>query len=826
MPISPKYTLSGENTIPRAARKFTDREEFIAAFKKRLAIESDGGYNVLVYYGVGGIGKTTLRKHLGGILEQDFPDIVWSTVDFDVPAYREQETALYLLRKSLRNKYKIQFPSFELAYTVYWQKTHPQTTLKKENFPLLEEGGIVFSLVSGLGSIPFVGLIPGVTKAVMKGHKYYKEWWLKRGEKELKDLPSLEAKDIAARLPMFWASDLKDYIIENAGKKAVIFLDTYEALWENSNGIHFNRDEWIREFVSQIPGVLFVICGREKLRWEELDKEWEAYIDQHLVGSLSRNDTVYFLESCSIERPEIQNVIIDTSKGVPYYLDLAVDTYYEIMSHHNREPVKEDFAANEREVLDRFLRYLDIKEMETLRVLSNARIWNREIFSVLVSKFHTGYPATAMDELCRFSFIKENPEMKNWKMHGLMRDGLRKRQDDTLRNEVNRFLFEYYSNKLEGLKAKDVNDSAREALQEAFYHGMKNLDISGFCKWFKNISQLFYDAYEYKIMIPLLEEFAQFSETTSGENDLNLANSLLLLSEFYNQRDSSSTESEKILKKVLEIREQFYGEIHPLVAEVLNELGNVYLARGDFREAEVLYERAIEIGEKTKPSNNINLVKWLNNLALLYFTEARYSEAEPLYKKAIELHKKFAPENDLVLSIYLSNLGLLYAETGNYIEAKKLLSDSLNIKEKVLGEDNPNTARSIHNLGKLYVQTKEYHEAEIHLNRAIKIYEISLGPENQYILKSLNLLARVYVGQDRLRDAEKLFKKILDLVNNSFGMDNINAAPVMKNLGLFYLKKYDHEKSHLYLKKALDLREQFTPSHPDIQEIKDLIEEN
>lgn len=825
MAIKPKYSLSNENAIPRSTRIFTDREEFVEAFKEKLAIKSGDGYNVLVYYGVGGIGKTTLRKHLGKILENDYTDIIWSFVDFDVPAYREPETALYMLRKTLKNKYKIQFPAFELAYTVYWQKTHPQTKLNKDNFPLMDEGGIVFSLVSSLGSIPFVGLVPGVTKAVMKGHKFYKDWWLKRGEKELRDLPSLEAKDIAARLPMFWASDLKGYIAENPGKRAVIFLDTYESLWENAvDGFHSNKDGWIREFVSQLPESVFVICGREKMRWETVDKEWEEYLDQRLVGRLSQIDTSHFLTSCGIDPPDIQNVIIDTSKGIPYYLDLAVDTYYEIMSRYDRKPVKEDFEANEREVLDRFFKYLDIKEMETLKVLSNARIWNREIFSLLVSNFHTGYPATAMDELCRFSFISENIELKNWKMHKLMREGLQKRQDAALSIEVKEFLFDYYSKKLEGLKAKDVNDSGRESMQEAFYYGKQSLEPVEFFDWFMDICQLFYDAYEYKIMIPLVEEFTRIAGTIFGKNDLKFANLLLLLSEFYSRQGGRSGEAEALLNEVLEIKKQHFGKDHVSIAQILNELALVHFERGNFQEAEDLYKRAIEIGEKAELVDIPDLVKWLNNLAILYFTVARYNEAEPLYKKAIDLHKRLSPENLNLLATYLNNLGLLYLETDNYNEAKKLLTDALSIEVKVLGEENLITAQSIHNLGTLYARMKEYSEAEGHFNKAIKIYEKFFGPENPLLLKSLNQIAKIYLEQNRLYDAEVLFGKILDLVNNSFGMDNMNAAPVLKNLGVFYLMKNDPENSVLYLKKALYLREKFTPGHPDILEIKKLIE--
>ena len=43
-------------------------------------------------------------------------------------------------------------------------------------------------------------------------------------------------------------------------------------------------DEWVRELVLQLPEVLWVITGRERLRREELDEDWRNCQQQHLVG--------------------------------------------------------------------------------------------------------------------------------------------------------------------------------------------------------------------------------------------------------------------------------------------------------------------------------------------------------------------------------------------------------------------------------------------------------------------------------------------------------------------------------------------------------------
>jgi hypothetical protein len=62
MPIGPEHRL--DKPQPTLARQFTDREQFIDIFEGAISELPPTEYEVLVYYGVGGIGKTSLRIEL------------------------------------------------------------------------------------------------------------------------------------------------------------------------------------------------------------------------------------------------------------------------------------------------------------------------------------------------------------------------------------------------------------------------------------------------------------------------------------------------------------------------------------------------------------------------------------------------------------------------------------------------------------------------------------------------------------------------------------------------------------------------------------------
>lgn len=783
-PIKPKFTLGVTELSQKAGKKFTDREEFISAFYRALETKISDEHKILMYYGVGGIGKTTLRKELTRIVEEKKPNTVHTVIDLDTPTYREQETALFILRNNLHQKFKIHFPTFDIAYTIYWQKTHPQTPLTKYNFPLLTGVNAVANIMSVVGEMPYIGFIPKLTKAFATGRSVYKEWWRKRGEKELKNLPNLEPKEISERMPMFWASDLRDYLSNNH-KNAVIFLDTYEALWENvsAHGGFFMRDEWIRELVTNLPEVIWIICGREKLRWDEQDEDWNKYISQHLLGQLSDKDSRFFLNSCGVNQTDVQNVIIKASKGVPYFLDLAVDTFYEINSKYNREPEVKDFAKTQQDVLNRFLRYLDKTEIQTLNVLSSARKWNVELFRILVSEFKTGYPITNMNELFRFSFINEGSIKGTWVMHDLMRETIQAKQDPEILKMVHKHLFDYYVTKLANIDVKNITEENKSSLIEAFYHGKICSSPKEYIKWFIEISKDFDKAAEYKTIIPLFEDLIALIGEQNNDVQKELADAQIMLARLY-EFNSRFDEAKFLLEKAINIRRKIFGDKHHDFGRVLNNLAVLYGKMGKYSESENILKQVLEMNKKEFGDDNIELANPMTNLGILYYYCGKYQEAEPLYKKVLE------------------------------------------IREKILGEEHIDVAAALNNLGLIYFAEEKYREAEIIYLKALNIYKKNLGDEHPDVALKLNNLALAYEKQNKLEEAEKIYKNILSVYKKTFGDEHLNIAITENNYAKLFILKKDYLSAKKYLNNALSIFEKILdPDHPFIKETKNSLEE-
>jgi predicted ATPase len=82
VPLKPKHQLGGSR--PRAVRQFTDREGFVTVFNQALTDKQakPREHRMLVVYGVGGIGKTRIRKELMYRLHQQRPELLTAALDF------------------------------------------------------------------------------------------------------------------------------------------------------------------------------------------------------------------------------------------------------------------------------------------------------------------------------------------------------------------------------------------------------------------------------------------------------------------------------------------------------------------------------------------------------------------------------------------------------------------------------------------------------------------------------------------------------------------------------------------------------------------------
>jgi tetratricopeptide (TPR) repeat protein len=806
MPIKPKYTSDEHSSIPIVSRQFTGREELISVFKKALLKNEFKDNKIRFFYGVGGVGKTSLKRKFCDILKTSYPDSIWDVINLEESIFRDSETALFQLRSNLAGMYKIDFPFFDVAYYYLIKKTRPH-------------------------------LISEISKKIC----------FDKLNDELAEIPGLEPSEISARLPAYWAHDIKPFL---KNKILVLFIDSYDEFLKDTYLLDtsLRQDEWIRELVLNLPEAKWIMFGREKLRWEEVDSEWREHIDYHLIENFKDSDAKEFLESCKIKDKDVQSIIIENSKGLPYYLDLAVDTYYEIKNIKKREPIAEDFAKTQQQVLVNFLKYLDTTEIYALKVLSAARFFNKDIFIFLTKKFKISFPVLEIQKFFRFSFVKERMQAGNYDMNELMREGLQNIIDKEFLKSIHKAMYEYYCRKFEKIKAKDISNPEKQSLIEAFYHGKQSLEPIDFSIWFIRTAKLFIDATELNVLSALFEELYIYIESTLGNKHFEYTNVLLKLSYVYilqgkfNQAEEHShnalkirehtfgkddnevanalnviatlysklgkyKKEEEILKRALEIKVNIFGSEHYELIETYSLLASLYDYLGMIEKGEVYFKKAIKLFEKRYDEDYTELGMMFNHLGLLYGKSARYDESESLYLKAIEIYNKNVGSEHRHLIEVLHNLANLYFDMKKYSKAKDLYLKSLKMHEKIYGYKHPETALVLNNIGNLFLMQKKYIEAKPYYNRALETNEKFFGSEHTEVAAVSNNLGYLYHLMENDELALPLYRKAYKIFRRKLGYNHLSISNIMGNVAVIYRRRKNFDAAEKLLNKALKINE-------------------
>jgi tetratricopeptide (TPR) repeat protein len=391
------------STAGEQLRYFTNREDEKKVFQRCLDISQGSPLPVLNFYGVGGGGKTSLCKHLQQIAQQiALPSAM---LDFDSksggnPHLRDSVFSLAYLREQL----DVSCPSFDVAYSMLRFKEG------RTNEPAIKGHGVVsdsFDFLLEFGQA-VTSSLPGGNVVAWIARKVSKPAWEKVRETALgkwlettagnADLISLRQKDKQAIYPELndrLLRDLREQLPPREGRacRGVIFLDTFEAIREGVNHVaeEHRREEWVREFYRPDSGLLMVIFGRDRLRWEEVDEDFKdiKYLETHRMGGLSRADALIFLGKCGITEGSLQEAILRVCREQsshadavpdgpqkagyhPFSLGLCVDTVQnERRQGRQADPASFSIAANDSNSLaQRFLQSLQGPEKTQCELLA------------------------------------------------------------------------------------------------------------------------------------------------------------------------------------------------------------------------------------------------------------------------------------------------------------------------------------------------------------------------------------------------------------------------------------------------------------------------
>ncbi|MER6411965.1 tetratricopeptide repeat protein [Streptomyces humidus] len=415
--------MGGTASTVTAQRVFTNRVNEVAAFTRSLeelhatldsaeispvVDRTQGRRNVLAFYGVGGIGKTTLSQELERRLLADAAanardDVVSVRVDVSEDGACDVESLLLRLRAGL-GRLGNRWPAFDLALASYWARAHPGEPLQEfldssptmrrasRNVGLNEQiaAAVTEFTPSGLGGL--VGFAHHAALATYRAIRdRVREGRLLADCDLFAELVEADATyETLSYFPYLLAWDLERQPRHGSGGRrptVCVFLDTFEVLGERSDR---SVERFVQRCVYLMPNLLFVITGRNRVDWADSSSHSELDYSgpdcwpnlhfsndtteprQHLVGYLSDSDADSYLRE-AITRSgepamsaEVRERVISGGQGLPLYLDLSVSHFVELLAR-DKQPSVDDFGGSFTAVATRSIRDLPRGERDLVR---------------------------------------------------------------------------------------------------------------------------------------------------------------------------------------------------------------------------------------------------------------------------------------------------------------------------------------------------------------------------------------------------------------------------------------------------------------------------
>jgi TonB family protein len=172
-------------------------------------------------------------------------------------------------------------------------------------------------------------------------------------------------------------------------------------------------------------------------------------------------------------------------------------------------------------------------------------------------------------------------------------------------------------------------------------------------------------------------------------------------------------------KRALEVEEARLGKDHPLLINLLLNVGELYKAKEDFDTARTYLERALDLGEKI-----------------------------------------YGPE-DLRITRALDALGNVRLNKHDFAKAADSFSRSLAIKEGHLKSGDIEIARTAHALADAYLATRELSKAERYYAQAIRIYD-QAGKKDPEVSETLNRYFAVLSAENKKDEAAAVRTRLVN----------------------------------------------------------------
>ena len=805
---------------------FTDREEPRAAFWDIYNNILPGEIETLHFYGVGGIGKTTLLKKIADeVVEKDSnQNVVIYCFDKD----QSKENFLFALSRQIMQRCKkAEFPLFDYAFSCMLKQAGC-TEIEIENHLKSNNGAFLTpqSLISPLANLLPVG--GGAVEAVSntlydKIVERIKEKKKHSGE-DANYVYKIEMStndELIKDMHKYFAHDVLEYF-EGLEKPFVIMLDGYEFLvnYLKQGELSFLADDWLcgnDGLVCMLPNVIWVVAGREMLTWDDeiLSKE-----RKHLLGNLSELDALGYFEKAGIAEEGLRNGLYELTAGVPVYMDLCCDIYTRLKMDGG-VVILDDFGKDTRDLAKRFYQNMEPMQQKAFSFLCCLpHSWtDKEVFSICeFEDSDVDYSFclhSSLDTLKKLSLIEKVDN--SFKIHEITRNIVVENVNSNIRSGIINAVMTYYHKEIDN---KEINKREK---------GIVILDMLNYIVLMTEYVELPYEEWEWLFDNScMLIDFGIFEQLINAFDRLIITlkdDKERLLFErakarvYYGALDYNK--SYELNMAVYEKSIRLLGERHINTLKAKHNISACLSNLGRYEESYVMRKKLYAEKRMILGENHKSTLLTLGDLSVSCYRTGRIEEAVEVTEKAYTCYvKEYGVDNSGAI-FKKAQMASAYRYAGEYQKENKLRNEIYKNRIENDGEFDSRTIEALQNLGCSYLRLGDSATALEMIRTALDRKKEIFGETHPKVFGAMSDLARCYVEMGMYSEAITEYLRVIELKKEVYGYDSQVTMLTRVDLAYSLIQNHEYGKAKDLCEENLKvLEERLEDNNPLILQVK------
>ena len=255
-----------------------------------------------------------------------------------------------------------------------------------------------------------------------------------------------------------------------------------------------------------------------------------------------------------------------------------------------------------------------------------------------------------------------------------------------------------------------------------------------------------------------------------------------------------------------------YDATTPEVTRIKQALAKIDLSLGSFKSAEeafveVLNHRQQFHADHRDAESSLAVSSSYADLSHLALERGDYNGAIAKAEKALTTAREYHGENDPACGSLYLDLGTIRSHSGHYRSAQELIEKAQQIFLTTFGDKHPSYAKTLVVFAEVNRRLGKFEPALEKIKEAIKILEDRYGETHPSVAEALEVQGKIHDHLCEFDKEEQVWNRILEIHSKAFSKNHPANATTYYNYANLCLRRGEFDEAVKHLEKSLSITE-------------------